>query len=277
MNIDPELEGLWQLTSDISDGRESYPEPWHYLFREGLYKEIVPDLVDDGTLRCTYKTNVLTRSRQLEITLDYKLPNGRSRRIVQRGVYEVAGDELRITFGLDDEFPAGLTDAFPYSVKTYRRDLGPVPESRKPSGTPPINHDKLGRLVWDDNFASYSGMIAFNGHSVVLHLYPPDVMSTDRVVQRAMAIAKNDRHYSDIITRYAVDGLLAVKNGSWLEGDQPEATRRDFTKSMTLESISVYDDGRVEFWHDDGGLFRGHSIQVVIDQGDRCTLTDIRG
>ncbi len=277
MNIDSQLEGLWQLATEICDGCETHPEPWHYLFREGLYKEIVPELVDDGTMQCSYKTNVSTYPRQLEITRDYNLSNGRSRRIIERGVYEITGDELRITFGLEDEFPASLTDAFPYSIKTYRRDPGPVPESQKPSGTLPINHDKLGRLTWDDNLASYNGTIAFKGQAVALHLYPPDAMSTERVLQRAIAIANNDRHYGNIVTRYAADGLLAVKNSSWREGNEPEKTRESFIKAMTLESISVYDDGRVEFWHDDGGMFRGHSIQVVVDQRDRCTLTDIPG
>ncbi len=268
MNIDPELEGLWQLASETSDGCETHPEPWHYLFCEGSYKEIVPELADDGSMQCSYKTNVSSSPRQLEIICDYNLSHGRYRRIIERGVYEITGDELRITFGLEEEFPATLTDAFPYSVKTYRRDPGPVPESRKPSGTPPIHHDKLGILAWDDNLASYSGMIAFDGQSVNLHLYPPDAMSTDRVLQRAIAIANNDRHYGEIVKQYAADGLLAVKNSSWLEGSEPKKTRLGFIKSMALESINVYDDGHVEFWHDDGGMFRGHSIQVVVDQFD---------
>ena len=44
-----------------------------------------------------------------------------------------------------------------------------------------------------------------------------------------------------------------------------ENTEKQFKNRMSLESITVYTDGTFEFWHDDGGLFWGHSILISGD------------
>jgi hypothetical protein len=276
MTLDPELEGLWRSESEISDGRKEPLEPWHYLFRNGLHKEIVPDFVGTG---CSYDTDVSANPRRLTITLDHNGPDGPPdpNPTILRGVYEVDGNELRITYGVDDEYPDAVTDKFPYSIRTLIRHTGPIPESRKPSGTPPITHDLLGQLDWDDNLRWYEGKIQLGGRKVRLALTPDDVNDIDSVIERATAIVGNCGHYVRLVTEYAVEGLLDLKNDSWRDAGQSPVTDAVFMESMTLESITVYGDGRADFWHHDGGLFLGHSIQVSIDPNDRCTLTDIPG
>lgn len=278
-DLDPELEGLWRTESKVSEGREQSTELWHYLFRDGIHKEIVPDLVDDGTLRSSYATDLSTNPRRLLVTLDYNGPDGPPdpNPIILRGVYEIDGDKLRITYGLEGEFPKSLSDKFPYSIKTLVRDSGPIPESKKPSGTPPISHDVLGQLNWDDDFDCYQGAIQIGDRPVQIAVHPDDVAETEHVLQRATAIVNSWEHYIRLIQQYAVDGLLELKNDTWLGEDQAPVSSEDFIKTMVLESISVYSVDRVDFWHDDGGLFLGHSIQVSIDAKDRCTLTDIPG
>lgn len=76
---------------------------------------------------------------------------------------------------------------------------------------------------------------------------------------------------------YAVDGLLELKNDTWLEDGETELSADEFKAKMVLEAITVEADGDVTFWHHDGGLFWGHSIQVCIDANDKCTSTDIPG
>jgi hypothetical protein len=46
---------------------------------------------------------------------------------------------------------------------------------------------------------------------------------------------------------------------------------------MRLKSVTVYPDGSFDFWHDDGDLFWGHSIQVSGDLLDGPTHADIPG
>ena len=40
---------------------------------------------------------------------------------------------------------------------------------------------------------------------------------------------------------------------------------------MTLESIAVYPDGKLEFWFDDGDLFFGHWMSVSGNLSDGPT------
>lgn len=279
MSIDPDLEGWWQLDTELSEGSESYLDPWHYLFRNGIHKEIVPDIVDDGTLRCAYEVDLGTRPRRLKITLDYNGPDGPPdpNAKVLRAVYEIDGDKLRLTYGEDGDFPEKLSDEFPFTIQTLIRYEGPEPQSRQPSGTPPLIHEQLGQLKWNDNVHWYEGIIELSGKSVEIHLRPASADDTAAVVKRACTIINNDAKYLELVQRYAVQGLLDIKNDSWLDAHQRPITQQQFVQTMTLESVSVRADGQVEFWHDDGGLFHGHSIQVVIDADDRCVLTDIPG
>jgi hypothetical protein len=46
---------------------------------------------------------------------------------------------------------------------------------------------------------------------------------------------------------------------------------------MTLESITVTPDGSFDFWHNDGDLFYGHSIQVSGNLSQGPTHADIPG
>lgn len=50
-----------------------------------------------------------------------------------------------------------------------------------------------------------------------------------------------------------------------------------FVGRMRLESISVDKEGNFDFWHDDGGLFFGHSIVVRGSLGEGCVDADIPG
>ena len=46
---------------------------------------------------------------------------------------------------------------------------------------------------------------------------------------------------------------------------------------MKLESISVRNNGSFDFWHNDGDLFWGHSIQISGNLTDGPKRADIPG
>ena len=71
--------------------------------------------------------------------------------------------------------------------------------------------------------------------------------------------------------------LLPLKNESWLSDDEAELTAMDFKARMELVSITVGDNGRFEFWHDDGDLFWGHAIQIDGNLRDGLTDAGISG
>ena len=53
-----------------------------------------------------------------------------------------------------------------------------------------------------------------------------------------------------------------LKNRTWVEEGEKKVTAAQFRKRMKLESVSFYPDGSLEFCHDDGDLFWGHTILV---------------
>lgn len=61
---------------------------------------------------------------------------------------------------------------------------------------------------------------------------------------------------------FACDKLLGIKNESWLgEGEQP-LSRAEFVSHLQLESISINDEGGMQLFFLDNGLFRGHAVVI---------------
>jgi hypothetical protein len=74
-----------------------------------------------------------------------------------------------------------------------------------------------------------------------------------------------------------VQALLPLKNESWLAEGEVDVTADQFKGRMALESITVHPDGSFEFWHNDGDLFWGHSIQISGCLSKGPTGADIPG
>jgi hypothetical protein len=56
-----------------------------------------------------------------------------------------------------------------------------------------------------------------------------------------------------------------------------QLSAEEFGSRMTLTSITIEETGSFEFWHDDGDLFWGHSIQISADVANGPTDADIPG
>src|SRR5687768_5672308 len=106
---DDSIEGLWRIVSRVHRGQKCADPASHYLFRAGTYKEIVPDLVDPGTVRATYQLNAQTEPKQLVLARDFNGPDGPPdpKPYVERGYYRVQGERLELCWGgLPGKFPA---------------------------------------------------------------------------------------------------------------------------------------------------------------------------
>ena len=240
-------------------------------------KEIVSGFVDDGKLRATLVLDESASPKRLTETLDFNGPDGPPdpNPIILKYLYQLDGDTLILCSGALGEFPAEMSEM--YSIKTLVRDSGPVPEPKKPSGTPPLVDELLGTLAWDDNLNWYRGEVRAAGASFELSLHPDEGTDASGALSRAKQIVKEYERYRTMAADYAVDGLLGLKNDTWLEDGEKELSADEFKAKMVLEAITVEADGDVTFWHHDGDLFWGHSIQVCIDAMDKCTSTDIPG
>ncbi|OAI46466.1 hypothetical protein AYO44_11310 [Planctomycetaceae bacterium SCGC AG-212-F19] len=59
--------------------------------------------------------------------------------------------------------------------------------------------------------------------------------------------------------------------------DEVELNAKQFKARMTLEAITVTPSGSFDFWHNDGDLFWGHSIQISGNLTKGPTHADIPG
>ena len=126
-----------------------------------------------------------------------------------------------------------------------------------------IQDDYFGEIKYDREYSCYCCALDCGGVKITISfIVDLDESEVLRVVEDAKKLCKNLYSWIEKAKEYAVDELLDLKNDSWLEEEEEELTPEEFKSRMFLETISFYDDGDFDFWHNDGGLFRGHSIQL---------------
>lgn len=276
MNDQQAIQGLWRLVSYVSRGKEIHSSATHYLYSGDREKEIVPSMVDDGKVRTIFRLDEETDPKQIVVTMDWNGPDGppAANPLIRRGFYRLVGDDLEICFGIAGEFPASLSDE--HGLMTLRRDHGPVPETRKPSGTPPIEDDVLGTLTWDDNLNWFSGKFTDGRVTFEIFLKPDDTGSIAFALERARHVVQKRDEYIQLAKSLAAENLLDLAN-EWNEDDEHPLTAEDFMLRITLESMVFAADGGLTFYHNDGDMFWGHSVQLCIDKNDRYASADIPG
>jgi len=87
------------------------------------------------------------------------------------------------------------------------------------------------------------------------------------------------RHQSgrDRLRDFAVAELLDIANAHWRHEAGQQVSADQFKSKVTLESIALYADGSLDFWHHDGGLFGGHSIVISANLAEGPMHTEIAG
>ncbi len=277
MNDFDKLQGLWSIESSTWEGGEVDECATHYLIRGNTLTELVPDMVDDGRLRTSFVLDETQTPKRLILKLDYNGPDGPpdpNPRIV-RYIYCLEDHILTLCWHDDEGFPDDFSDSC--SIMTLARDFGPIPEGSQPTNTPPLVDEVLGTLRWDDNFSWYEGSLQVAGTSFKLRLCVETDGSTSPVLVRARQIVSDFERYRRLVADYAVRELLSVKNASWLQAGEAAVDAQQFKAKLGLDAICIETDGEATFWHNDGELFWGHSVQVCIDAKDRCKLVDIPG
>jgi hypothetical protein len=143
----------------------------------------------------------------------------------------------------------------------------------------PVTHqdDLFGTFTFDRRPRWYTANAIWNGDPVDLHLSADQPDDVDSAVQVARALWGAQTVWSQRIRDYAVQELLHVKNENWLDEGEGELGAEEFKNRMRLEAVTVCADGSFEFWHDDGGLFWGHSIQIGGTLSEGPTDADIPG
>jgi len=140
-----------------------------------------------------------------------------------------------------------------------------------------VSTELFGDLVLDRSVDWFEGEADWNGTRVRINLETSEDGTMDGALETAQALWKDQDTWKKRMDEYAVEELLPLKNDAWLMHGEPELTRQDFLARMKLDSITVRPDGDFDFWHDDGGLFWGHSIQSSGDLEAGPGRADIPG
>lgn len=172
---------------------------------------------------------------------------------------------------LMEEFAGRAED---HGLREYQRQLR----------IPIVHNDPtLGNLTWSrrsdwfEGNAKWRAGRAWFATRVRVCLSTGTAENLPAALRVAHALWADQSGWDDRVRNYAVEKLLELKNDNWLgEGESP-LTAKQFLKRMKLETVSVDADGSFEFWHNDGGLFLGHSIRICGSLTEGPTSADISG
>jgi hypothetical protein len=140
-----------------------------------------------------------------------------------------------------------------------------------------IKTKRFGDLVQNPAIGWYEGTVHWNRKPVKVQFERDKDNGIAGALKTAEALWADQSGWKRKVEAYAVAKLLRLKNESWLGDNEKELTAKQFLSRMKLETIGVEDGGRFEFWHHDGDLFWGHSIQICGNLKKGLTLADIPG
>ncbi len=140
-----------------------------------------------------------------------------------------------------------------------------------------VTTEQFGDFILDRRIGWFSGHAEWNGTRVRMQFLPDENKSIEASIRTAEALWADSLAWKQRIDAYAAEKLLKTKNEYWLSDGEPELSENDFISRMKLVDIGVSSGGRFEFWHDDGEMFCGHSIQIRGDIVNGPSDADIPG
>ena len=140
-----------------------------------------------------------------------------------------------------------------------------------------INDSLFGVLTFDRSVEWFEGQVTWLGQTISLSVSLDESGSYEDALNTAKALFADMSTWSEKVCNYAVQELLPLKNDNWLDDDEDPVTPEAFIECMQLESITCDPGGEFSFWHDDGDLFWGHSIQISGSLSEGLTDADIPG
>lgn len=136
---------------------------------------------------------------------------------------------------------------------------------------------RFGELVLNRKYDWFEAKAKWNRKRIELTFKTRNDGTIDIALGIAEQLWINEALWKRKIDDFAVQELLTLKNEDWLDDKEAALTPKQFKARMTLQSISFDEDGEFEFWHEDGDLFFGHSIQICGNLKDGLTNADIPG
>lgn len=139
-----------------------------------------------------------------------------------------------------------------------------------------IETERFGKLVLDRRINWFRGTVVWGGREVTISFDADDDLDISGQLMTARELFDGEQDWQSKIEAFAVKEKLPLAN-DWREEGVKPITEREFLERMKLESISIQPNGAFEFWHNDGDLFYGYSIQISGSLEKGLTHSDIPG
>jgi hypothetical protein len=136
-----------------------------------------------------------------------------------------------------------------------------------------VHTDRFGPLALDRSINWFTGTANWNGQVISLRIVPNENLDLTEQLTIAEVLFSDSVGWGEKVQQFALQEQLALAN-DWQD---EEITPEEFLQRMTLETIVINSNGHFEFWHDDGDLFWGHSIQISGSITTGLTTADIPG
>ena len=140
-----------------------------------------------------------------------------------------------------------------------------------------IETQRFGDLTLDRSIDWFEGEVNWNGDAIRINFHTGGNHDISAGLKIAETLWDNQEAWKQKVDDYAVKELLPLKNETWLKDGESPFSVEKFKSRMMLQSISIYPNGDIEFWHDDGDLFWGHSIQISGSLDEGLSEADIPG
>lgn len=139
-----------------------------------------------------------------------------------------------------------------------------------------IETERFGPLTLDRRIDWFQGETTWNGIPIRIRFEAGNNLALTPLLKTAECLFADSLRWGKAVNDFAVKEKLDLAN-DWNEEDPTPITAEDFLNRMSLRSISIGPDGEFDFWHDDGDLFWGHSIQISGSLTKGVTRSDIPG
>lgn len=121
---------------------------------------------------------------------------------------------------------------------------------------------ELGLLRLNRSIEIYEGSLIWCGEWIDVMTPARELKPTSQAQVTAEALLASQQTWHERVLRHAAEELLPGWAEDWREEDEPEISKNEFMKRLTLTSIQFTENGRFEFWFNDDDLFGGHAIVV---------------
>ncbi|CAD6547441.1 DUF2262 domain-containing protein [Paraburkholderia sabiae] len=173
--------------------------------------------------------------------------------------------QVRLLMDEDLPMPEALLEALPLDIED------PDLEQWARQLQLPITYEDelFGTCVLDKRIRLFKADVHWSGTRAYLYLHADSIDTLQPVLKCAYELWNSAVNWRLRVFDRAVADLLDLKNSTWLGKDEDPVSADEFRQRLSLQSISVDKDGRLEFCCTDGDLFFGHSILVPgsLEQG----------